>query len=734
MSSRIPSKCIEWFKYPQLSITGSIYKLGDPNNNSAWKNAYKECARYVPEYYKNIQFNPVELLDFVDKQLFRPDSYKDKLDKQIENMPLEIFKKYLSSCIIAYGILLSDDHRLILKTPKDRLKFDLQEFYEMIYELYSDEHNLTDEQLDDTIDPIDFLKLNDSNFKNRYSRGKNQMDIPDDVCIAKSNIGCANALGGVKNDSLFYPLANAIKCYCDMLRVNAVIVPTTNTGMGSILESVDYQDMNKVKEFDFRKIAFDLSNQMMYVSPETFSTFGIELKTKENCLRDPLFYINQIHEEVYTVYEIRSPPKLEMYFTSIILQTTEYIDETTGETYQIYEPPHQYQFYHKDESGKKIADPVVGPGPIINLYDDIGKELFAGKLFVAKEGIFNTERYIINSTKKYNYEYIGVLFRFLLLNRIGIPFKLSRAYILKLFDLYSFEEDTKDMYEQLVLITIYILETDVYFKNTIIQIFKKPDLLNDKSFCLESGIFSYPSMMNDRNDIVSENREIYNNDKNVYLYNLIQFLYKNAIMDYFGSDNAKAFFKGFGNVMFFDDYILNCKSSSTPDVAPVFPLPKLELFMSGIQLSMKTIEERLIPLIERNIKPSRNSKEATINRMYELMIDVLKNINKYQSNVFKQAYDEKFQPPIELSPEQYHLEFVKYLLKYWTGSTNINEQNYYGIVIKTGSRQSGYRLPLAATCSAELKFQKIYETSTDLYDDLVYAIIENNFGTDFGQL
>ena len=727
-SSSLPSKnmCYNWLKHPQVSIRGNSYKLGDLRPGTDWATSYIPCHQYMPEFYGDDIMKPLQLLKFVENGGLRNDAEVEKIEAILINF--ENFQKYISSTIIAYGILISEQHKSLVRKPISIVKNLLQEFYEYIYHTYVDNYHPSQEQLDLIVEPENFLRLDNIEFTDRLKKAVSDVKIPDDVCVADHNKGCAEAFGTVPKNALLYALANSIKCICDILRTHVTLINSPT------LESIDMnnriKDINKVSEQDFLIISEDLYIKH-YVTPIK-DPIDIEFKTPENCANKPMFYLNQVRDTLFIPNLITGQNRLKELFTSYIQQIEEIVDDN-GELIHTMSPPIRINFYKLNERNEKIYDQVVGPGPIINLFDDIALELFKSGIFTQKKGIFDTERYVINPSKSYDYEYIGMLFRFLLINRIRIPFKLSRAYICKLFGLCEFNSNSRNIHEQLILITIYILETGTSFKELVINILKNPELLKNDDFCAASGIFqNCPARMNDYEDIVSEDREIYNDDPNVLLYNIVQFLYKNAVKQYFENENSITFFQGFGQVNIFTAYKSTIGLAEGTPITIAFPIPKLDVYISGGAISISQIEKLLLPKIYRHILANPN--EHSINNQYRLLMKVVMNTPQYFSDRFKEAYDAMFEPPKSLTKEQYHLEFVKYLLKFWTGSSHISELYYYGILLLPGSTRTNaeYLLPKAATCSQQLKLRKQYETVESLYEDLVSSIIESSFGKEFG--
>lgn len=727
-SSNLPSKkiCLKWLKQPQVSIKGTPYKIGDLRPGTEWATSYIPCHKYIFDFYGDDIMKPLQILKFVENAGLRNDREVEKIEAVLTNF--EKFQKYISSCILAYGILLSEQHKSIFRKPISMIKHELQEFYEEIYNIYIRNHRPSQEELESIVEPENFLKLADPDFKDRLKKSGPKVNLPNDVCVADHNKECVAAFREIPETAPLYSLANSIKCLCDIFRTHVTLVnPDT---LHSIEINYYVKDINKVSEQDFLNISEDLSTEKHVERMDR--RIDIELKSSENCVNNPMFYLNQIRDKLYEPYLLTAQNRLKELFRSYIRQLEEIEEEESGEIIYVMDPPILINFYKLNDRNQKVYDQVVGPGPVINLFDDIAQELVQSKIFIPKESIFGTERYIINPSKTYDYEYIGMLFRYLLINRIRIPFKLSRAYICKLFGLCQFNINTRNIYEQLILISIYILEKGTYFKELMIKIFKNPELLKDKTFCEESGVFSYPAQMNDFETIVTEDRYIYNDDQTVLLYNIVQFLYKNAVKDYFETDNVHNFFENFGEVDIFREYAMNIEMAQGNNIAIAFPIPKLDLYMSGTSISMTEIQTILVPKIQKHIIEYVSHQE--LNNHYGLLINVLINSTNYFSERFKEAYDATFEPPQPLTKEQYHLEFVKYLLKFWTGSSHISELYYYGIQLLPGSprTRAEYLLPKAATCSQEIKLRKRYETPEVLYEDLVSSIIESSFGKEFG--
>lgn len=81
-----------------------------------------------------------------------------------------------------------------------------------------------------------------------------------------------------------------------------------------------------------------------------------------------------------------------------------------------------------------------------------------------------------------------------------------------------------------------------------------------------------------------------------------------------------------------------------------------------------------------------------------------------------------------MTDEDYHNEFVKLLLKAWSGVSAIGVDKEYKIHIMA----SANLLPKTHTCFVSMEFSKTYLSARELYKDLVILVTEgSNFGEAF---
>jgi hypothetical protein len=135
---------------------------------------------------------------------------------------------------------------------------------------------------------------------------------------------------------------------------------------------------------------------------------------------------------------------------------------------------------------------------------------------------------------------------------------------------------------------------------------------------------------------------------------------------------------------------------------------------------------------------NENSREQV--KFAFLLYKILLNSGKDISKIFISEYNFKFYNiPIpaeiantqnygKLTDEDYHNEFVKYLIKAWTGTPSLSSNKTYKL--DYSSLHVANLLPASHTCFNTLHIRKNYENdATKLYDDLVRFVI----GTGFGQ-
>jgi hypothetical protein len=81
-----------------------------------------------------------------------------------------------------------------------------------------------------------------------------------------------------------------------------------------------------------------------------------------------------------------------------------------------------------------------------------------------------------------------------------------------------------------------------------------------------------------------------------------------------------------------------------------------------------------------------------------------------------------------MTNEDYHNEFVKLLVKAWSGASSISNKEF---ILKFNMNYN--KLPTTHTCFVTMDFNKPYNTINELYKDLLKLVFEgSNFGEAFG--
>jgi hypothetical protein len=141
---------------------------------------------------------------------------------------------------------------------------------------------------------------------------------------------------------------------------------------------------------------------------------------------------------------------------------------------------------------------------------------------------------------------------------------------------------------------------------------------------------------------------------------------------------------------------------------------------------------------------NENSREQV--KFAFLLYKVLLNKGKDISKIFISEYNFKFYnipipTPAEiantqnygkLTDEDYHNEFVKYLIKAWTGSPSLSSNSIYKVDYNrnTFNNDPNHKpIPTAYTCFNKLYIKRDYENDAqELYNSLVSFVIGTNFG------
>jgi hypothetical protein len=299
-------------------------------------------------------------------------------------------------------------------------------------------------------------------------------------------------------------------------------------------------------------------------------------------------------------------------------------------------------------------------GPAFQFYGDVMKELLEYKVFVPNSTLFSNDRYVLNmdfnievldfyknfpieaktpelknSVTKEFFRFVGNLMHFAIANNIELPFKLSRIYIMEIFNVYNFTQHTPSkgysvdnkLDTQLVLISTFLIEkaSPAYHK-MIMDIFENPELLKNPT----SNILN---ALNGGDGVTSIHMNGYNtltdapDDQPEFLYNegdsmkkvllkVVEFLYKTAFKSYFENQKKEnePFNKDFKINSAVAMFLEGIRFTKEFDVQQTKPLPfmdnkqlsneqkiafvrKADIYLSGFGITHDTIQKLLIPKI-----------------------------------------------------------------------------------------------------------------------------------------
>ena len=125
------------------------------------------------------------------------------------------------------------------------------------------------------------------------------------------------------------------------------------------------------------------------------------------------------------------------------------------------------------------------------------------------------------------------------------------------------------------------------------------------------------------------------------------------------------------------------------------------------------------------------SSETTANNVKVTVIETTTDINISIPRDGKATYE---YTPVSsgnqrnMTDEDYHNEFVKYLLKFWAASPNIGNSTYTMSYQSEKTTATATDYVKASTCFLTINAIKIYTTVQELYEDLAKSIIHTGFG------
>jgi hypothetical protein len=164
-----------------------------------------------------------------------------------------------------------------------------------------------------------------------------------------------------------------------------------------------------------------------------------------------------------------------------------------------------------------------------------------------------TDEEIMKKLKKHFYRFVGNIIHFAVANNFELPFRLSRIYIMQLFNLFDFRHITaaNRLQTQLLFVGTYLIEHATFdFTKAILQIFEDPKMLlsEDVIAVLDPTLTGSAR----RKGVRVEGVHIYDDtDQEKMFNNMITFLYKYISSKVFKS-HTNAFFEGFKTIRHFE--------------------------------------------------------------------------------------------------------------------------------------------------------------------------------------
>lgn len=847
MSRKIaPSTCVNWIYGPQVSNLDGKYGLG----GDLWLTTYHTCMRAEEKLYG--KFTPKFVYTMVTTPADSKEMFDEIFQSLIESENILNVLLIFSAFINALGILLSP---LTTFNATDAKKL-LYEYYEKIYE--ETEHMV--ENMDIFVSPEDFKKLHDhrsarpKNIRKAY-RGETQL-IEGIVlkknstttahplnkkllkCKAKSKIDCTNMFATVKNP-LFKPLADVIQCNCSYFKqkLEKLSTPDVTFGKPKLIHSFSNGDIKEIKT------VFQNPN------PEKKPPIVIK-KYVDGTACDKKTYLSQLFEKtcsvLYKPYYSVPQSDTEEDMIRAALNNDEIAKFGCGsylDNLHVFSTPIINNGVQANQSNIPVffLESIAGQqekiyldfynGPSFQFYTDVLKELLDHKVFIPTDTFFNNQRYELNTkfdveklecykrmpnalknrsgfkdkiTKAF-FLFVGNLIHFAVANNLELPFKLSRLYIMKLFNIFDFMEKDNPIEKKLLLISLYLLEkAPSSYTQQILQILQDPEKLKDPmivSFLdLDQDDYDEGIRMNGYTTLVKDDFPLYNTDTYVMFYNIVDYLYKTALKNYYGDINnesivddtfvmnpyLQSLFDGFYYYRSYNTIVkihMNMPNFTAFNFEEKLSIVrKTDIYLSGFGISYESITATLIENIKikhlnptgeylivsplKHFNPDAKYRDAYIKTndrlenedsdllktklaevqrqigpnyafqiklcfyLYRILVNRGRDISKefiaqYNQKFFDIPYDIATTRRHEsMSNEDYHNEFVKLLLKAWTGSPTIGAKEYKLVFITAANR-----LPATHTCFNNMDINKLYASVTDLYKDLVVLVTEgSNFG------
>lgn len=853
-----PSKCPLWLYGPQVSDSYTKYSLG----GRLWKNTYLTC---------NNQHSGKITTDYVNRMV-SADTVQER-DQMFAEVIKELHTSNILEVLLIFSAFINSMGYLIHHNITEKLEQQiLHEYYKRLYTetRINILHNPID--IDMFVSPSELLNLKDikgprpSNilkiFKTETAvidafQLKNKTTFIDKKilnCVATSNTDCTNLFKDIQHP-VFKQLAEVISCNCSFFKQKLKKISSANLSTLGNPAHIHNISTNDIADFMNSYTADTITKKNPIVIKQYIDGDNVcEKKTylsqlfEKTCilLYKPYYSIPKNNTEGELIASANLNDEIARYNCNsyLMLPNLDVFETPILDTHVGNQTNIPVFFVLTSNAGvpeKLYIDPYAGPS--VQFFNNVMKELLDHKVFIPTETFFKNERYELNKNfnidklecykrlpdtlkkkegfkdkmTKHFFMFVGNLMHFAVVNNIELPFKLSRIYIMKLFNLFDFMEKKpanrnklkifeKDSLQlQILLISLYLLEkAKSTYVMKIIEILKDPEKLKDPTIVsfldTDQENFEEGVRMNGYTTLVKDDFPLYNTNTKKLFDNVIEYLYKTALKSYLGDSNdepivdnsfkmdpyIESFFKGFSEYKNYKDNkimpmkIINYHSFGFQE--KMSTLRKADIFLSGFGISYEIIKENfleniIIDTIDTEIRPlthfnekgkfmntyiksgcafdndndetdivkrtvlslvgTKGEKYATqikyIFYLYRILLDRGKHISKefiarYNKKFFDIPYNiETTTLHSSMNEEDYHNEFVKLLIKAWTGSPSIGSKQY-----NIAFYFSGDKLPVTHACFNKMDVENSYASALALYNDLVILATDgSNFGEGF---
>jgi hypothetical protein len=524
-----PTKCVKWVYGPQVSSENSNYAVG---GTGKWMETMSQCD--VKSLYSDVL--PENLID----SIYEPANVINKividyLDKSDTILPILLIH---SAFINALGIL-EFGKRTGYNVLKGLLNSAYLIFYQKTLSLLKNKDHISI-----FVEPNTFLKLvlqNTQRPKNIVLLNDSKSVLNDLVsvyaithddpynpyhpiplthrkCNLEPNYLCGKPFENIKNTD-FKPVSDLITCYCTYLTKDQQVLTTR--------EKILFKEVFFTGTTHFDPMII-VRTPKTYLS-QLFHYTCIHLyrppivNPKSNTVDDIIFAAKQNSDMTKTLIFSYSP----MFFT------TKFITSANVSTLPVY-------FIEKNADGREfinfngsLTSTVEFLNNVVNDFIELGVFKSMGSRYE-----LNTEFDIellecfrllpnneIKTSIKNNiiphfYAFVGNVIILAITNGIKLPFNLSIFYIIRVFDLFDLQSIATKIDEKILLCSIYLNEkASSTFKKEVISMMENPE-------------YAKGLKMNRTLRILEDDRQIYHEDVNIFVQNVIDYIYMNAYKHY----------------------------------------------------------------------------------------------------------------------------------------------------------------------------------------------------------